>query len=674
MRGLPVIVLVLLVWGLILAGLRGYAQEKTPVTFGTVTAADFGAVPGVDTAADAVVIADVGTGSFDRTTISVLGWERYFRQFKRVKIMHRQGFDAATVFIPLFIGPRDREEEVKELKATTYYLEGGKVVKTELDKNSIFKEKVSENLVLEKFTFPAIREGCIVEFSYTKRSPFLSPSPWEFQGKYPCLWSEYQFAVPSVLSCSWKSHSYLHYYIDTSVSEPAVLGPIYGSIRTYRWVIRNVPVMTEEPYTTTIMNYLSRIEVRVGGLALRQNNLGGGFYTMSLQSEGSTYNWRQVNLSLLKTDKFGADLTADNSWLDKDMAEITAGTSDELGKARRIYQYVRDHFTCTPQIGIVMSNPLKTIYKNRSGSEAELNLLLTAMLYREKLATLPAVLSTRSNGFFDLLQPQLYQLNYVICKVRCGSTVYNLDVGDPNIGFGQLPLKCYNGYDVPVDPTNIYPEVLSADSVTEQKKVIVFLTNGEKGGLDGSVQCFPGLAEAAEIRKQMKEPDGEKKFREELRSGSAVDETISDLEIDSLKMPDEPLAINYSYHLATDSTSDVFYFTPMLMDRIVVNPFKATWRRYPVEMPYARDVNYILTMDIPGGYRIDEIPKSEKLTFTDGSYFEYVMTVDSDQIHFRTRTRLMHANYEPQAYDVLREFFAHIVKKESEQIVFKKKK
>jgi hypothetical protein len=433
--------------------------------------------------------------------------------------------------------------------------------------------------------------------------------------------------------------------------------------------------MTEEHYTTTIRNYLSRVEVRVGGVSQRKTDLGGGLYEISLHTQGSAITWGQATFPLLKTDKFGADLTANNSWLDKDMAEITAGAGNELETAGRIYRYVRDHFTCTPQVGIIMSNTLKTIYKNKSGSEAELNLLLTAMLFHEKLNAYPAVLSTRPNGFIDMLLPQLYQLNYVICKVQCGSLVYNLDASDPNIGFGQLPLPCYNGYDVPVAPGVFRPEVLSADSVTEIKKVIVYVTNGDKGGLEGTVQYFPGLAEAADIRKQMKEQDGEKKFREQLRTGLALDETISDVEIDSLRSPDEPLSISYSCRLAADSNSDVFYFTPMLQDRILANPFKDAWRRYPVEMPYARDVNYILTMDIPSGFKVEELPKSAKEVLNDnGGFFEYIISQDGDQIHFRIRIRLMKANFQPQEYDMLRAFFADIVEKESEQIVLKKKK
>jgi hypothetical protein len=40
----------------------------------------------------------------------------------------------------------------------------------------------------------------------------------------------------------------------------------------------------------------------------------------------------------------------------------------------------------------------------------------------------------------------------------------------------------------------------------------------------------------------------------------------------------------------------------------------------------------------------------------------------------RSRIKLTKANFKPEDYGTLREFFAFIVKKQSEQIVFKKKK
>jgi hypothetical protein len=150
---------------------------------------------------------------------------------------------------------------------------------------------------------------------------------------------------------------------------------------------------------------------------------------------------------------------------------------------------------------------------------------------------------------------------------------------------------------------------------------------------------------------------------------------VSNLEIDSLNRPDDPLQVGYDLDIHPDSSSDLFYFNPMLDEGYKTNPFESADRKYPVEMPYVRDETYTLTMDIPEGYMVDELPKPSKVLFNDGEgYFEYLIVKSEGNIQFRSRLKLNKASFKPEDYSSLREFFGFIVKKESEQIVFKKKK
>jgi hypothetical protein len=56
------------------------------------------------------------------------------------------------------------------------------------------------------------------------------------------------------------------------------------------------------------------------------------------------------------------------------------------------------------------------------------------------------------------------------------------------------------------------------------------------------------------------------------------------------------------------------------------------------------------------------------------SFFEYRISQSNDIISFRTRIKLNRALFLPEEYESLREFFNIVVTKQSEQIVFKKKK
>ena len=106
----------------------------------------------------------------------------------------------------------------------------------------------------------------------------------------------------------------------------------------------------------------------------------------------------------------------------------------------------------------------------------------------------------------------------------------------------------------------------------------------------------------------------------------------------------------------------------MMGEEIKTNPFAAVERLYPVEMPYTTEKLYLLNMPIPEGYTVEEIPTSSRIELNgDEGFFEYLLRANDGVIQIRRRLVIKKTNYK-----TLRNFYAQIVKKESEQIVFKK--
>jgi hypothetical protein len=659
------------------ARMTGYAQDKMPVKFGKVTPQDFTVTAaGLDSSADAVVVADYGTSEFEGDP---KGWFTLtFKHSKRIRILKRGGFDAATITIPLWVSATE-SEKIQGLHASTYNLEDGKVVETKLDSKSIFTDKLNKNLIEEKFTFPALKEGSVLEYSYTQVSPFLfNMQPWAFQSGYPCLWSEYQADLPNFFEYVTLSQGYLPFQVNSKDSRPVTFHLTQpggtekderfnydDNVVTHRWVMKNIPGLKEEPFTTTIDNYVSKLEFQ-----LHRYN----FTYPGAVPEDIMGNWYGVSEKLLKRDDFGVDLDSHNAWLDDDLKTITKGAGSPLEKAQKIYAYIRDNFTCTAHNRLYLDNPIKTVYKNRNGSEAELNMLLTAMLLHEKIPADPVILSTRANGFAHEIYPLLSRYNYVVSRVTIDSSWRYLDASEPWLGFGHLPARCYNGYARVMNKAMPTAVILSADSMKEGNTTLVIMYNDEKGGIQGRLQYFPGYDEASGVRQRVKEK-GQPEYMKKLQARYTGDAVLSNLELDSLSQPDQPLQIAYDFRLTPDSSSDLYYFNPLMAEGYKENPFKSAERVYPVEMSHAMDETYTMTMDIPEGYVVDELPKSAKVLFnTDEGFFEYLIVKDDHQIQFRSRIKLMKANYKPEDYSTLRDFFGFIVKKQSEQIVFKKKK
>ena len=171
------------------------AQEKPTLKFGKITAADF-VLPAnfQDSNANAIVLADVGNSEFEGNNS---GWfTLVFKRHKRVLIRNNNGFDAAEMQVFLYASGQ-KTEQLNEIKASTYNLENGILQVAKFDAKAIFEERVNKNTIKKKCTFPAVKAGSIVDFSYEIRSDFIfNLQPWEFQGQYPIMWSEYNVSMP----------------------------------------------------------------------------------------------------------------------------------------------------------------------------------------------------------------------------------------------------------------------------------------------------------------------------------------------------------------------------------------------------------------------------------------------------------------------------------------------
>jgi hypothetical protein len=260
----------------------------------------------------------------------------------------------------------------------------------------------------------------------------------------------------------------------------------------------------------------------------------------------------------------------------------------------------------------------------------------------------------------------------VICRTTIDGKEIYLDASKPGMGFGKLDYQCYNGHAriINAEATAID---LDPATVKEVKNTIVFIINDEKGNLIGSIQQTPGYFESLHLRGLIKEK-GKEQLVNDIKKNLGEDVVVSNVRVDSLKRYEEPVFIAYDIDLKSEK-DDIIYFNPMIGEGMKENPFKSAERFYPVEMPYAVDETYSLQMEIPTGYVVDELPKQTilKINEEEDATFEYRISTSGSNISFRTRLVIKKAFFLPEDYESLREFYALIVKKQNEQIVFKKK-
>lgn len=651
-----------------------YAQETSPYTkFGKITSEELQKkIYSVDSNANAVVLSDIGDAAVEGNT---KGWFSIsFTRHRVVHILNKNGYNEANVEIELYTNGQE-EEKLDGVKAITYNLENGKIEESSLEKSAIFKENINKNRIIKKFTFPNVKEGCIIEYQYKVTSDYYQNiDPWHFQGWSPVLWSEYRLSVPQFFSYAFASHGYHPFYINEKKDRSGTFSVIdskgtgatnvtrlTSAVADYRWVMKDVPELKEESFTSSIKNHIARIEFQLAS----QN------YPLTPHDYRDT--WTGLTRELLESEYFGKALDNNNNWLSDEIKPILASATTQTEKAKKIYDYVRDHFSCTQHSGIFIDQSLKNAFKTKKGNVAEINLLLTAILRHAGLQADPIILSTITHGYALEVYPLITNFNYVIVQCNADDKIYNLDATHDRLGFGQLLPEIYNGHARVVNATAT-PVYFLADSLKEKKVTAIFMTGDDKGNRMGTLSQTLGFYESYQTRDKIKEKGKEEFFKDIQKVyGSYV--KIKSPQVDSLDQYETPIGIKYEMEMEKP-TENIIYINPMFGEAWKKNPFKSEERYYPVEMPYAMDETYLLTMTVPDGYVVDELPKQivAKLDEPGSAVFEYRISQSENTISLRSRIKINRTLFTNEEYYNLREFFNLIVNKHNEQIVLKKKK
>jgi len=631
-----------------------------------VTIADFSPVsPLVDSVTDAVVLLDSGACVLDASLEDGF-FIRYYK-IRRILIRNKSVLEPLSKNTLYYSAHMNDGKKLKTIRINTYNLENGKVVKTVAQDNDFFLEQSKGDLKSVKFTYPNMKEGSIIEMEYCKRINSTDLEDWYFQGEFPKLKSVYTVTLPDLFNFSiqFRNKKYL-----TGTKKSEVVKSVFSSnfeylnstVTTISWTFENVPPMREEPFTSTMENFQACVKFQISAVPVRP----GVTRTM-------LRDWQEVCNNILNSESFGLQIREPSSFLKKQANIFVEGKSTELQKAMAIYSGVRDHFKLDGR-GVFFSDgqTLNDLYKSGTGNVGAINSVLIAMLRTQKIQADPVILATRDKGLTNQAYPLLDNFNYLICRVKADNKIYLLDASDATMGFGKIPLDCYNGHARVVTYEN-FPIFLAPDSVKESSLVTADIRNDNSGKyliLDWANHA--GYYESSDFRSELKSKSAESIFKD-ITEKTPDKKSLDSFYIGNQNNLEEPVILNYKMTLEPHRDQRI-YFNPFLNNGLTENPFKSATRFYPVEMPYVSEKSYILNMEIPAGYEIEELPKSQKMMLNgaDGSY-DYQIQVSGNTIKLKTTFILTKAIYEPEDYNSLRDFYAAIIKKQADIIVFKKK-
>ncbi len=634
----------------------------------------------IDPTANAAILYREIETSFDYNTAD--GFYMTTDVFERIKIYNKEGFTWATNEVDRYLSSTGKEDEVKGLKAYTYYLgSNDKVEEVKLQNDGIFEIENNKYVHQTKFTMPDLREGCVIEFKYTIQSPFIGNiEEFRFQETIPVNKVKVKFSAPEYFNFQTHQRGWIPYRIDRNKKERTIdlgrsvnlsvgltdRGTRSGTTSNgnatfeeniYTIELTDVPPLKVEAFAGNINNYATTIKFELS-------------YTDFPGSTIDTYSTTWEAVSKTTYDSFDDELSR-TGYFEDDLATATKGASTPEEKVIAIYNFVKNKMNWNGNGSFYSEEGVKDAYKKGAGNAADINLMLIGMLRKAGLNANPVILSTKAHGI--PLFPTRNGFNYVVAAVERPNEVILLDATNKNADMGILNPQLINwqGRLIRKDRSSNWVPLSPNAPATQSTMVNIELK--DDFSISGKVQNRSTGHYAWDLREKYKNTN-EESARKALEKDKPQTE-LSEIKFENLNETEQHVSLSYNFE-AFDMAEDIsgkIYFTPMAFLCEKENPFKLDNRSYPVDFSYARKDRYIINIDVPEGYKVESLPEDAGLTLGERSAsFRYAIKQMGNKLQLSVELSLNEAFVSAEEYSNLKKFYQMVVDKENEKVVLVK--
>lgn len=613
---------IILFFFLSLLNLPSFSQ-KAPMKYGKITKADLEMkVYPSDTSASAAILCNYG----------------YFNsnQFQfvwtiRIKILKKEGTHWGDQIFPI--------PSKSNIKGITFNLENGQVVESKLKSESIFKERVTNNISRIRVAMPNVKEGSVIDLEFVFQG---LPNEWRFQEEIPVRWSEL-IIEPSP-------------YLDFNTNFTGFVPLAERS--DIRWVSREMPAFKKEPYMNDMSNYITKADIELRSFVVPN----------VINYYGST-SWDAVNNNLFKDEKFGGALTG-SMYLHSVAKEIGNKYTDPLDKLKAALAAVKKVKWNERNSLFASVTSLGSVYDKKTGNSADINMILIQLLRKLDFEVYPLALSTRDNGFLPILRPTLDKFNYVLAYTKIGDKPYLLDATEEKMPVGLLPQRCFNLRGRIVDDKK--PEWVDIMPDKKLKRFIQYDLKLETDNqITGKLNFVRFDYSAFDFRKAYEKFNSRDEYLKDFENGhkglSVINCNINNLDSIYFPVTDE---YDVKIKNMVSYAGNLLYINPMMYQNMDENPFKVEERKYPVDFIYPSELTYIFKLALPDGYKITGMPKPLIIKMPDNSAScVYQIVSMGNTIQLTYKYLINKPIFNEKEYTYLRSFFSEVIKKQAEPIV-----
>lgn len=527
-----------------------------------------------DSTAGAVILSDYGE-------LDCSGHSCNYTCYQKIKIFKKEFFDMASESIRI-----PSEDYLSKLEGACYVWENNKQKMYPLTEELIHKVgEGKENYV--KFSIPNVKEGAVIEFSYTLSSQYVRLPRWFFQGRVPVKRSELILKTIPV-DFGYQLQSFYPWDINERDVEKG----------NYRWAIKDLPAFEKEEFVINPRDYIATID----------------FFPNP--PETIEQGWKDMVKGLKNKESF---MRPDVDFLLPQLEAIKQKSTDSLSLLAACYDFVKENVKWKEKEDNINCRPLKKVFALKSGNAAEINLMLCYMLKELGFSAEPIILSTREGGRISKTSyPSKYNFNYLVTSTKVKGVPYYLDATND--------LRPY---------TFPSASILDCEGVVMQRKELTWVKIEPNASfydswvLDlqlDSIGVMKGTAvltkkgySALETRKQISET-GLDTYKRQLRKQFSVTE-LSNIRIENIEDITKSLQVYFNLQFEDTTASEKILLNPILVGVYEHNPFKLKERSFPIDFTYPIEHTFRINIKYPRTYKVQSSPDDIAYKTQDNAMF-----------------------------------------------------
>ena len=505
-------------------------------------------------------------------------------------------------------------------------------------------------------------------FGYTivsEMKPFFNQSVWYFQGVEPVVSSKLTLTLPA----GWRANAIT---FNHSKIDPVVNGTVYT------WELRDISPLEIEPASPSLVNLVPRLAVNY------------------FPAEGARLSASRAFESWSEVSSWYASMTDSQAQPDARVIakakELTTNARTELEKIQGIARYVQGIQYISIQIGVGRWRPhaaSEVIAKSYGDCKDKAN-LMRALLKVIDITAYPVLIHSSDPSFVQEIWPSPRQFNHCIIAIKVSdetqvATVLNhpslgrlliFDATDDNTFVGDLPNDEQGSLAlIAAGASGVLARMPITSPETNQLDRSAQVQLSADGSIVATMRERARGQSAVTYRREFRglsKPDYLKLIEGWITAGATSSKVTKIEPTDDLTTGRFALDVDFSAaEYGQTMQNRLLVFKPAIVSRRESLFLTDPTRKHPVVLD-AHAFSETISVKLPEGFDVDEIPEAVKLEAPFGSYKTSYAVKDRELVF--TRTLAQRASSIPvDQYQLVRSFFEKIRAAEQAPVVLVRK-